>query len=1188
MRRLILALLIVGSVPALAQRKDVKDSALKKESSAAPDKSLAGDITRKKVEKQEAAPSLQYDQFQITVELQVADKRRQQMRDLEKIIELTPDSAKEKPDLLFRMGELYFEESKFFFYEANRKDDELIRAMNANDKAGQDRAKAEKAELMAKSKGFAKRATDAYATIVQQFPDYGRSDEVLYFLGHNLMEAGDERRALAAYNRLIKKYSDPKKPSRYLPDAYLAFGEYYFKNSRARRDQLEKALEYYKLAEGFPENQVYAFAIYKQGWCYFNLAEYEKAMDKYKAVVLYAQFAGASAVEKDGGKSGKGTLAREARADYVRAYERSQRGALEARADFGKLSDKDDDIFAMLKSLANLYYGNGKDREAALTYNTLIKLRPLSPEAPGFQGKIVDCVLRAGNKKMTVDQVRRLVKIQQEVLPHIKSDKDKKALDEANELSERTLSNLAVNWHNEAKKTRDEDTFAFANEVYGDYLTLFPDNKKAYDLRFFWAELLNDNLQRYEKSAEQYTLVLAEDIKRIEKKEKPGKWMVNAAYNAILAYDEVAKAALSAGKIKPPDISDPNKKAEVDPYRKALLEACERYLKYVPDGDKKVEIAFKAANILYQHNHFDESVKRFAEIAENHQEYKFETGERAAEMAANLILDTYNLKGDWAKVNEWARKFYRDPKLAQGDFKTATGQLIEQSAFKLVNQMEAEKDYARAAEAYLAFVAEFPKSDIAEKALYNASIDFFQAKMLDRAIEVRKQIITKYPKSEFVPASIFANAEAAEAIADFEDAANYYEAYVRGFEKSQGKDDKRSKKRSRRGRRAKAPEPDTKQIWEESKAQVALFNAGIFREGLGQYRAALKNREKYLELWPKSKDADAVFLSIADLHEKNRAYSKAMSQLEEYERRNLRDPTKVLMAEGRIANIYDQKLKKQKDAQRLYNRIWDYYSKLNSRQKKALDNVALDAVARAHYELSEADWRSYTSMKIKWGHGRWMADHFKKSLQEKLKGLEAVQKRYTQTVQFKSGDPAICALYRIGMANHHMYDSVANAPMPKEVKDPELQDNIRSELAAQAQPLKDKAGEALAFTVQKGQELDIFNDCFKKSLAMLRDEFQSEQFPPMNEDTVELKGVKSAALGGGLLSDVQPIPVVTAAQARANKEKAADIKDDLAGLDTVPASGSPSNDAPANDDREPEAPRGASEPSDSDEPEDLL
>ena len=111
------------------------------------------------------------------------------------------------------------------------------------------------------------------------------------------MEDGQDRKALVAYERLVKKY--PK--SKYMPDAWLAFGEYYFNNSKGKRPDLEKALEAYKRAAEFPESQVYAYALYKQGWCYFNLADYQAAKDKFKTVVLYGELAGAAA-EKDGGK----------------------------------------------------------------------------------------------------------------------------------------------------------------------------------------------------------------------------------------------------------------------------------------------------------------------------------------------------------------------------------------------------------------------------------------------------------------------------------------------------------------------------------------------------------------------------------------------------------------------------------------------------------------------------------------------------------------------------------------------------------------------------------------------------------------------------------------------------------------------------------------------------------------------
>lgn len=1160
-RSLFLSLVLLTTVSVAQDKKAPRDADLGKKAATAVDKSLAGDISRTKAPKDQAVP-MQYDQFRLGVELQVASKRREQIESLKKIISLSAD-AREAPSLHFRLGELYWEEAKFFFIEANRKDDDLIVAMNRNDAAGQQRAKAEKAELTQRSKAFGKLAVEQYTKIVQEYPKFERTDEVLFFLGQYLMENGEDRKALVAYKRLIEKF--PK--SKYVPDAHLAFGEFYFNNSKGKREELEKALASYKKAAEYPENQVYAFALYKQGWCYFNLADYANAKDKFKTVVLYGELAGAQAVEKDGGKSGKGTLVREARGDFVRSYAR-EGDARGARDEFSKVATTPDDRFTMLKQLANLYYDDGKDREAALTFNTLIKERPLSPEAPGFQSKIVDCVLRMGNKDRTVGQVRRLVKIMHDVERSgaIKSDKDKQALADAREFSERTLSNLAVTWHNEGKKTRDEETYKYADMIYGDYLTLFPESPKAYDLRFFWAELLNDNLMKFEKAAENYTLVVLQDAKKLEAKDaagkpapqKAGKWLNNAAYNAVLAYDEVVKKLEESGQLKTETGSDIQKKVAIPAPKQALLDACARYVRYLPKGEKRVEIEFKAANIYYRYNHFDEAVLRFSEIALNYPEYKFENGERAAEIAANLILDSYNLLQDYAKVNEWARRFYNNDKLASGPFRDQLAKLIEQSSFKLVNQLEAKGEFAKAAEAYLTFVKEFPTSEIADKALYNASVDFFKAKMVDRSIETRQRIIQSYPRSSFIPACIYANAEALEAIGDFSEAAEAYELYVRGYERSLDKGGSskarvsraRARASANRKRASAAPaaadKKDPVQVWEEAKAQVALFNAATYRDGLGQHKAALKNRERYLELWPKSKDAEQVFLSIADLHEKSGAYGRAMKHLEEYEREYLRYPSKVLEAEGRIATIYAEKLRRPRDANRILNRIYDYYEKLPRRVRKELSKPALAAVARAHLLRIEPDYNHYARLRLSWGRPA-SPEAFKASIKDKKKALDVVTRLYVETVQLGAADSGICALHRLGLAYDNFADKVINAPMPPGT-DETMRDALREQFATEAQPLKDGATEALKNAVAKGHELDVYNACFASSLTLLRTTYAPEQFPEVPEEKLPLTGAKHAVAmkveGVGLLGDIQPVPAASV-QAPAKAAESKDLREDL-------------------------------------------
>jgi len=1149
MRRLATILLSVFTLAAFAQekateKKAAKDASLgKKETSIAPDKSLAGDVTRKK-KKEEVAPTLNYDEFRLGVESQVNTKRKEQIEDLKKIIELSND-MKERPKLLFRLGELYWEESKYYFFEANRKDDELLKCMNSNDKACQERAKAEKEVKLEESKGQAKLAVDQYSEIIQKHKDFERNDEVLYFLGQNLMEMGDEKKSLVAYKRLIDKY--PK--SKYLPDSHLAFGEYYFNGSKGKRDLIEKALASYKEAAKYPDNKVYSYALYKQGWCYFNLGEYEKAMDMYKTVILYAKIAGKEEVEGDGkkGKGNRSGLVKEARGDYVRSYARLLNGTpTEGRERFSKLSDEPEDLRNMMKGLSGLYYDDGKDKEAALAFDMLIKDRPTSPEAPGFQGKIIDCVMRAGNKRMTVQQVRRLVKVMGDVkAANTTCDaKCEGALNEAKELSERTISNLAVNWHNEGKKTRDDETFGFANEVYADYMALFPDSPKSYDLRFFWAELLNDNLNKYDKAAEQYTAVTLMDIAKGDKcnappekdekgkdKAPPCKYFVNATYNAILAYDEVVKRATADGKIKPPVLADPTKKLEIPPEKKALLDACERYIKHLPKADKQVEISYKAAKIYYDYNDLEQAVPRFADIALKHPDYKFENGDKAGEIAANLVLDSYNLLGDWAKVNEWARAFYKEEKLAQGAFRATLALLIEQSSFKLVNQLEAKKEYAKAGDAYLTFVTEFPKSEIADKALFNASIDYFNAKQLNKAIEVRKKIITSYPKSQYVPQTLYALAEGYEAIAEFEEAAEYYERYATNYEKSLSGGDKKkggaAKKTAKKGARAEAAsdKSDAPTVWEEGKAQIALFNAGIFRDGLGDYKRALKNREKYLELWPTSKDAEAIFLSIVDLHEKNGKWGLAQKQLEEFEKKYAtKDPNKMLTSEGRIAGIYDDKLKNKNGARKIYDRILDYHEKLPKKTKGALEITALDAVARAHFLSNEDEWKKFERLKLKWSKLSNIGE-LKNSIKDKSKALEGIQKLYTTTVGFKSADPAICALYKIGMAYDNFVEAMLNIPMPKGIPE-DLQLEVKLQFETETGPLKAKAAEAFAATVGKSQELDVFNPCTTAALDKLRDKYKPEAYPKMGEDVMDMKleEFKGIAIGEDLLLAIQSIP----------------------------------------------------------------
>ncbi len=1219
---LLLALSVPMDAGAARPAQQGKKSASKagelsgKRASQAPDKGLAGDITRRKAEKAKDIPALRYDDYTLGVELQVASKRQEQIESLKKIIELGPSST-EAPDLTFRLAELYWEESKYHFFEANRKDDDIFRARADNDKAAVSRAEGEKKQSLGRVAHFQKLAIDQYGAIIRKYPKYERMDEVLFYLAKTMWDAGQEKNAVTVYRKLIKDH----KESKYLPDTYVAIGQFYFNNAPGNPSYLPRALISFQEAARFTDSQVYGYALYLQGWCHFNMGDHASAADMFKSVIYLGELQGSKADAKTG------SLAREARNDFVRAYS-NYGDAFSAKSEFQKVGGADH-WWNMLKALANLYYGDGKDKEATIVYKMMLQERPLSPEAPFFQGRIVDCIMRVGDKRKTSEQVRELVRVTQEVerAGVIVTENDKKEFEKAKDLSERTLSNLAVNWHNEAKKTRDENTFLLAADVYQDYLEIFPNSAKTYDMRFYYAELLNDHLSKFDRAAEEYTKVALMDIARIDPPadesgnkpapEKPGRWLENATYNAILAYDVVAtrfekteKLPENAGKAKLP----------VPPIKQQLLEACLRYIQYVPAGNQRTEVMYKAAQIFYRYNYFEQATQIFGAIAFEYPESNL------AEISANLLLDAFNIQEDWAKMNEWARKFYAEPRLAKGRFRGELGKLIEMSSFKLITQLEEKKDFVGAANTYLTFVSEFPRSELADQALFNASVDFFKGMQIDRSLDVCARLIADYPKSRFLPQCLYANGETYEMIGDFELAAQSYEAYASAYARQAG--DRagasaaaKNKKRPARGGRAEAQGQKRAEAagnaakFDSEKAQVALFNAGVFREGLGHFREALKNRTLYLELWPDSKDAEAISLSISDLLEKTGQGGRALQRLDDYVREHSRNPDKVLQGELRILKIYE-KMRRPKDIERTLRLIYDFASKLTPAQMDKLGLQAREAVARASYWAIEPEFEAYARIAFPSDDKK-----LKSVMEAKQRALVNAEKRYSEIIKMKVAGPAICALYKLGLLYKNFADQLGSAPIPDMPFPKQLNpikhlmnrpwekwpadyreaipqadfENIKAQLAEAeeqfkqayrdqlfefAMPLEEKAAEGFLLAVQESRNMAMYNDCARDALALLADKYKPSLFPRVTEHLAEVKAGAGAQEGNDLIARI--VPPIEGAAAKAEgmlkaaaasaSTRAGDGAGAGAGQQATPQKGRPASPAPesAGADDEPE------------------
>src|SRR3989440_6370578 len=522
-----------------------------------------------------------------------------------------------------------------------------------------------------------------YRELLKKYPHAPRTDETLFFLADTLQEAGRDPEAIAAASELTRRF--PR--SIWAPASHVFIGEHLFDAAR-----LDGALKEYRAAAEVPDDDVYPYALYKAAWCRFNQSAFTDAMKLFKRV---------ADISEKSGDLNKVQLAREARRDYVLAYARIGKPE-SAKDEFAKKFGAENGL-KMLEQYGKLLFDTGRDPEAQVVHRQLLAVHGEVPAAALDQTRLLILAQRGGKRRDLLSESKKLVEIFQRVregAPSRGMAVADERYEQARRLGEETLRNLAVEIHNEARKTHLEETWIAARALYAEYLSLFPDAADAYDLRFFYGELLYARGLKAE-SAEQYEAVVKQDLSA----KTPGRWLQKAAWSAVLARNE----AMLHGAAEQKDTGERRAQRPLTADEQRLAEACNLYLKALPQGPHAVEVAFKVGRLEYISGDYDASRKHLSFIALEHPEHEL------AEYAANLVLDIENLRGDWEAVRRWALRFLEDRRL------TAHGTLLQD-----LRRVEEDNAYAPAhpggpgpakAEGLLAFGQGHPPRALAENAL---------------------------------------------------------------------------------------------------------------------------------------------------------------------------------------------------------------------------------------------------------------------------------------------------------------------------------------------------------------------------------------------------------------------------------------------------------------------------------------
>lgn len=1047
-------------------------------------------------------------------------KRDEAIEELKKLIPKAP--AGRKAEMIFRLAELYWEKSK---YKYGLEMEVYEKAYNTWSEEGQRGKAPALKDYLRESELIKQNALKLYEKVLAEYPTYERNDEVLFYLGYNEYEAGNKKVAVSHYWTLIKQFPE----SRLVPDAYLQLGEHFFADNN-----VINARKAYERALGEAGSKSYNYALYKLAWCDYNIQEYAAGITKLKEVIDRSE----KAQDK---KSVQ--LKGEALGDLARFF--SYVDEVDTAFDYFKKKGGEEIAIRYSTRLGQLFHDQGKWELEVKTYRMLIDKYPMNDKAPYLQASIVEAYSQMNNKPKVREEVERLVDLYRPGTPWYKvqkdlGDKGKAALEYAYDLTESKLRDLVTEYHQDAQKRKDAPTYELARDIYAKYLEAFSDTDSAYEMRYFYAEVLWA-LNEWKNAAYQYEQVATAktDGKAL------GKYARFAAYNMILAWEKVV-AVGEKSEVKGP-VKESKDKGDVETreitklkvagfekgkvYKEEALPetelklslACDLYFKIADPKDEDLPaIKFKAAYLYFKHYQFVEAAKRYFEMIERW------PGDDLSKKAAVLVLDSLSVQEKWDELAFYAEKFQENKKLAANDkkFQEEVQELLEGATYKSIQGAETkartladkdamEKDLGVVATRFAAFQKRFPESKYSDKATYSAVLIYNQADELDHAIEMAELMKKKYDKSTLAKDNDWLLAEFYERIADFETSAklfnDYYEAY-----KKDAKD-------------------------KESKAADALFNSGLYYQGLGNTKEAMTKFTTYTKEFKDKSDAPDVYWRICELNEVEADFKKSSECFDKFGKEYPKaSKAKVFESRYRFAKA-QEKLKNKPAAMKEYKWLVAEYPKLPKADQEA--EGARLAGAHAAFELLEPEYADYAKMKVTLQ---------RKSLTDKALKADQLacvdsgeakckqQGKFLSILLYGNGDYGICALTRMGQVYRDMANSIRNAPLPRNLDEDQIE-IYKAELDSVALGPEEKAIEAFENSLNKAYELNIYNDCTLTAQSNLK-ELNPNKFPDLQKR--DFMGAE-----GFIVSDIRGAPAAKPAAPAAVEPAKEDKKGDKPAAD---------------------------------------
>jgi tetratricopeptide (TPR) repeat protein len=1007
---------------------------------------------------------------------------------LESLFGSTPKSSADRPNLMRRLAEGYVElESASFreMTEAGMKADEAkvkspSQVQGFKDEQAKDEAILQKAR---------KQAVAYYTMLKDQFPKWcqnsasdptkstGCGDEVLYYLAFEYEQGKDLENARKVYLELITAWPS----SRYIPNAYLAFGELFFNDAQGDPSKWALAEDAYKKVTDYPppDNKVWGYAHYKLGYVYWNKGDFVKALSELKKTIEYgAQYASLPNAEQ---------LAISARRDMVPIY--ALAGDPKRAYDFfhplsGDGSGSNDKTFKIMDDLGQNYLDTGHYPEGIALYQDLMK-RDRGPKFCIYQGHVTEATLamKSGNKDLIMAELKNQLDVHNTFL---KGGNAEEFRLKCSNVTADLMAETAMAWHLEAvgsggvRGTGDKKTMALAAQLYDGVVKTFKqedfvkfefprivkeDWPTIFKIKYEMADLLYFQ-KDWAKCGPAFDAVVAED--------PTGPTAAEAAYASVLCYQNIyteqhqgGAERKSTGNLPTAGKKDKGKNdkgkvlapKDFTDGQKGMITAFNRYICYIkPDGSNKealdnyVEVKYARGRTYLEAQHWDEAALAFRDVAMNYSD------KDVGIYAAQLYLESLNVLASSveptrpscfddmkADVPVFIEKYCQGEKGKTNSEQCGILNRIQRDIERLAAEEtvkaarrggpDAPKLFEKGAQSYLDMWKKYSEKacedksagcERAEEILYNSASAFQAARLLAKAIAVRKILIDpKYNlnQTELAKKAVYEIGGNYQAIAVYEEAAVWYERYAEQNPKAE-----------------KAPD--------------ALQDSVVLRLGLGQEDRAIRDSDLFNKNYGSSKPAQTAAIAFAigahfvekeDWGEARKRLTSAMSLID----RNATVDVQI-QAHSLLGHVFVQ-LNTASSAVSEYNKVRGYWKDPAATVAKIEGGggddrrvaKALTAVGEALFFFAEQQRKEVEKIKFPEYKGSGNRDEVLKHvkgkvidwMKKKRPAIEEASKEYLKIVNLQPSPPprwVIAAGSRVGKMWGDFVRNFRDAPIPKE------------------------------------------------------------------------------------------------------------------------------------------------------------